>query len=217
MINIKDLYFEYPKSNFKFHVPHLQIEPGSKLAIIGPSGSGKTTLLNLISAISVPSKGEIVVDGVNLDSLNDATRRNYRISRIGFVFQDFELIEYLNLIDNILLSYRINPSLNLTMDVKKRAQELAESMGLGDKLTRNVTKLSQGEKQRAAICRSLLTEPPLILADEPTGNLDPDNKNHVLEILFNYSDENKSTLIIVTHDHTLLEGFDRVIDLQDFN
>jgi len=217
MISINNLYFEYPKSDFKFHIPQVNIESGSKAAIIGPSGYGKTTLLNLISGISNPLKGHINFDGVDLTTLSEAARRNFRITNIGFVFQNFELVEYLNLIDNILLSYRINPSLSLTNEIKSRAEEIADKMGLGDKLKRNVNKLSQGEMQRVAICRALLAGPKLLLADEPTGNLDPDNKDLTIEILFKYSEENNATLITVTHDHSILGGFDKIIDLQTFH
>ncbi len=217
MISIEKLYFEYPKSDFKFHIAELAIESGSRAAIIGPSGYGKTTLLNLLSGISTPLKGNINVDGVEITNLNEAARRNFRISNIGFVFQNFELVEYLNLLDNILLSYRINPSLSLTNEIKSRAEEIADKMGLGDKLKRNVNKLSQGEMQRLAICRALLAGPKLLLADEPTGNLDPDNKDLTIRILFKYSEENNATLITVTHDHSILDGFDKIIDLQTFH
>jgi len=118
--------------------------------------------------------------------------------------------------ENILLAYRINPALALDAEVRKRADELADSLGLADKLKRRVEQLSQGEKQRVAIARALLPEPKMILADEPTGNLDPDNKRRIIDILFEQAEQSKATLVVVTHDHSLLDGFDRVIDFAQF-
>lgn len=216
MIKIRELYFEYPGSDFKFSISKLDIKGGAKVAVIGPSGYGKTTFLNLLSGISTPVKGEIEVDSEDIGSLSDSERRSFRISKIGFVFQNFELVEYLTILDNILLPYRINPSLTLTGEVRSRARALSEKMGLSDKLKRNVTKLSQGEMQRVAICRALLTEPRLLLADEPTGNLDPTNKELTIQTLFDYAERHESTLVTVTHDHSLLSGFDSVIDLESY-
>ncbi len=213
MINIQDLSFEYPGSGFKLDISELQIPKGIKAAVIGPSGYGKTTFLNLVSGIFTPSRGKVEIDEMVISALPDAERRSFRISNIGFVFQNFELVEYLTVIDNILLPYRINTSLKLTPEVRSRAEELGNKMGLGDKLRRNVTKLSQGEMQRSAVCRALVTGPDILLADEPTGNLDPENKEHTMRTLFDYSVESGSTLIMVTHDHGLLGGFDTVIDL----
>jgi len=216
MIKIRELYFEYPGSDFTLSIAELDIKRGAKTAVIGPSGYGKTTFLNLLSGISTPTKGDIEIDSRNIGSLSDSERRSFRISRIGFVFQNFELVEYLTILDNILLPYRINPSLKLTGEVRSRAEDLAEKMGLSDKLKRNVTKLSQGEMQRVAICRALLTGPGLLLADEPTGNLDPRNKELTIEALFDYAEQNESTLVTVTHDHSLLGGFDSVVDLRSY-
>lgn len=214
MIEINDLTFEYPGSDFRFNLNSLNIKSGKKVALIGPSGYGKTTLLNLISGILEPIKGTIHLNGTEVTKLADSQRRNFRITNIGFVFQNFELIEYLNVLDNILLSYRINPSLSMNREVIDRAETISEQLGLGDKLKRNVGKLSQGEMQRVAICRAILNNPKIILADEPTGNLDPRNKEKIIEILFDYSSRENATLITVTHDHSLLKGFDEVLDMQ---
>jgi putative ABC transport system ATP-binding protein len=132
------------------------------------------------------------------------------------VFQDFELLDYLNVYDNILHPYRITDALNLESSVKQRARLMAQEMGIGDKLERGSTDLSQGEKQRAAICRALLPQPKLILADEATGNLDPENKTRILDLLFRSVKEHDTTLLAVTHDYELLERFDRVFDFKDF-
>ena len=216
MIEIQQLKFRYPRSEFELVVDQLSVEAGEKVAVVGPSGSGKTTLLNLIAGIAVPKKGTLSVNGQTLSKMSDRDRRNFRIANIGMVFQQFELIEYLKTVDNIILPYLINNSLDNRTDLRQRATSLAQQVGLGEKLKRHPGRLSQGEQQRVAICRALVTEPRLILADEPTGNLDPKNKTTILNILFEQCNKNKQTLIVVTHDMNILDGFDRVIDFEQF-
>jgi len=216
VIRIHGLQFGYPGGDFRLTVPAFSVDAGEKVAVIGPSGSGKTTLLNLIAGILTPRQGAIRVDGVGVSELADAERRSFRITSIGFVFQDFELLDYLNVLDNILHPYRITAALTLSREVRTRAGRLAEQMGIGDKLKRGAEDLSQGEKQRTAICRALLAEPKLILADEATGNLDPENKSRILDLLFETVTDQKATLLAVTHDHELLPRFDRTVDFQGF-
>ena len=216
MINIRELNFYYRAGEFRLTMPEFQVANGEKVAVIGPSGSGKTTLLNLVAGIITPMSGSVTVGETSVDQLNDAGRRDFRISNIGFVFQDFELLDYLNVLDNILHPYRITKALKLDKAVCTRAADLARDMGLGDKLKRNSEDLSHGEKQRVAICRALLPHPKLILADEATGNLDPDNKTLILDLLFEAVADHDATLLAVTHDHELLSRFDRVVDFQQF-
>ena len=216
MIEIRNLAFSYPTGNFVLQIPEFSLEKHEKIAVIGPSGTGKTTLLNLIAGIITLSRGSIRVNNTSVDQLSDAQRRQFRITQIGFVFQDFELLDYLNVNDNILHPYRITKALHLDLAVRERARMLAEEMGIGDKLKRRANDLSQGEKQRAAICRALLPHPKLILADEATGNLDPENKTRILDLLFRAVEEHDTTLLAVTHDHELLKRFDRVVDFSDF-
>jgi len=216
MINIRQLEFHYQIGGFRLSIPEFSVERGERLAVIGPSGSGKTTLLNLIAGIIIPERGTIGVNNVKVGELNDAGRRDFRITHIGFVFQDFELLDYLSILDNILHPYRISGALTLNKKVHAHAAALAQEMGIGDKLTRRPNDLSQGEKQRAAICRALLPQPKLILADEATGNLDPDNKTLILDLLFRAVEDYNTTLLTVTHDHELLKRFDRVVDFKDF-
>ena len=216
MIEIRSLEFGYRQGEFRLEIPTLDVGAGEKVAVIGPSGCGKTTLLHLIAGILLPSAGSIQVSDVRVDELSDAARRDFRIQQVGFVFQDFELLEYLDVRDNVLHPYRINRSLELDAGVRERARALARQTEIEDKLGRYVTRLSQGEKQRVAICRALITRPRLLLADEATGNLDPRNKQRVMKILFDYVDEQRAALLAVTHDHDLLGGFDRVVDFADF-
>lgn len=217
VIRVRDLEFRYPEGEFCLRVPDLEIAQGSQVAFIGPSGCGKTTLLNLIAGITVPRSGQIESSGIEITNLSDGERRAFRIKQVGLVFQEFELLDYLNVLDNILLPYRINPSLAMDATVKERVAGLARDFGIADKLRRYPRRLSQGERQRVAVCRAVLTEPPLLLADEPTGNLDPVNTEHVLDIVFGYAKRAGATLLIVTHDHTLLSRFERVIDFKDFH
>jgi ABC-type lipoprotein export system ATPase subunit len=216
VIQIQSLEFAYPNQEFRLEIPELRVESGEKLAVIGPSGSGKTTLLNLIAGILTVRRGTVRVDEIEVSRLDDAARRDFRITRIGFVFQDFDLLDYLNVLDNILHPYRITRALRLDGRVRHRAAALARDLGIGDKLKRPVDRLSQGEKQRAAICRALLPRPKLILADEATGNLDPRNKGHILDLLFESVEAHGASLLAVTHDHELLHRFDRVVDFGKF-
>ncbi len=216
MIRIQSLAFQHQEGEFRLRVPELTVAESEKVAVIGPSGSGKTTLLNLIAGILIPKTGTVGVNHMPVSSLPDADRRDFRITTIGFVFQDFELLDYLNVLDNILHPYRITRALVLDKQVRTRAMTLAEHMGLGDKLERFTNDLSQGEKQRVAICRALLPQPKVILADEATGNLDPENKKVILDLLFKSVQDHHATLLAVTHDHELLKQFDRVIDFQTF-
>ena len=151
----------------------------------------------------------------DLGGLTDGQRRAFRARRVGFVFQSFALLDYLTARENILYPYRIVRSLRLDTDARQRAVRLAEACGIGGKLDRHPGALSQGEQQRVAICRALVTCPSLILADEATGNLDPETKTVILDLLFERAAEAGATLLAVTHDHELLARFDRVIDFAD--
>ena len=216
MITLDHLDFEYAQTGFRLFVESLEIAKGEKVAVVGPSGSGKTTLLNLISGILQPHSGIVTVDEVDVSSLSDAERRDFRIANVGFVFQQFELISYLNVAENIRLAYLINSSLVASSETSDRVQQLAEAVGIQDKLRRPVHQLSQGEQQRVAICRALLANPKLILADEPTGNLDPENKLRILDVLFDQVERGGQTLLAVTHDMAIVDRFDRKIDFRNF-
>jgi ABC-type lipoprotein export system ATPase subunit len=217
VVSISELEFRYREGDFRLVIPELAVGRDTTAAFIGPSGSGKTTLLNLIAGIALPQAGRVVTEGVEVTALPDSERRDFRIARVGLVFQEFELLEYLSVLDNILLPYRINPALRLDGEVRDRARGLADRVDITDKLNRYPGKLSQGERQRVAVCRAVLTEPSLLLADEPTGNLDPVNKWRVLDILFDYAERTDTTLVAVTHDQEILDRFQRVVDFSQFH
>ena len=217
MIELRDLHFRYPGSEFALSLDALTVATGETVAIVGPSGSGKTTLLNLVAGLALPQVGEVRVGGEVLSNQGDRARRSFRINRIGMVFQAFELLEYLNVLDNILLPLRIGAGLKVTREARERARWLADHVGIGGKLRRYPQQLSQGERQRVAVSRALLLRPRLVLADEPTGNLDPSNKGLVLDLLLDYVADNGATLLTVTHDHELLSRFNRVLDISDIN
>ncbi len=216
MIRLAELTFRYPGTPFQLDVPDLRIGRGERAAIIGPSGSGKTTLLRLISGIVTPKAGRVVTNGVSVGDLSDAERRAFRLRNVGLVFQEFELLEYLSVLDNVLLPFRLDGTLPGRAKARERAIELAQRVGLERELNRRPASLSQGERQRVAVCRALITRPPIVLADEPTGNLDPRTGGRVLDELIEFAAADGATLMVVTHDHGLLGRFERVIDLAEF-
>jgi putative ABC transport system ATP-binding protein len=216
MIAVNNMLFRYRGNGFELRIPDLVIMKGEKVAIVGPSGTGKTTLINLLAGILVPESGSIKMEGLDFADLAVEDRQDFRAVRIGLVFQEFELLEYLKVLDNILLPYRISPVLELDKAVIQRARQLAQDVGLGNKLHRFPRYLSQGERQRSAVCRALVTRPALLFGDEPTGNLDPRNRDHVMDILFDYCDKTEAPLIVVTHDAELIQRFDRSINVSEF-
>ncbi len=213
MIEIEGLEFAYPAGGFRLRVASLRVSPGETAAIVGPSGCGKTTLLHLVAGILLPREGILRVDGFEPAREPDAARRRFRITRMGLVFQEFELLEYLSARENILLPYRVNPALRLDAAVRASAGALADRLGIGPLLDRPPRRLSQGERQRVAIARALVARPRLVLADEPTGNLDPATGRAIVEVILERARESGAGVLAVTHDPALLDRFDRVIDL----
>lgn len=216
MIRVTDLVFRYPGTPFRLDVPQWEVAAGEQVAIVGPSGSGKTTLLHLLAGILTPQQGRIEMDGRDLCPLSDAARRNFRATQVGLVFQRFELIDYLTVAGNILLPYSINLTLRRDATVRQRLVTLAQRTGIEHLLRRPVQRLSQGEQQRVAICRALINQPRWILADEPTGNLDPENKRTIVELLQQQALESGATLIMVTHDVSSVAQFPRQVDFRDW-
>lgn len=215
ILQIRDLHFQYPASDFKIEISDIKITQGSKIAISGKSGSGKTTLIHLISGILKPQSGEILFYNKSITDMNDKEIRKHRISNIGFIFQEFELLEYLNVMDNLVLPYKINKSLVLDAEIKDKAKEIANRIGIGNKLDQHPKQLSGGERQRLAIARALITSPPLIIADEPTGNLDEKTSNIVMDEITDQVSYTNSTLIMISHNNELISSFDETIDIQE--
>ena len=215
ILQIRDLHFQYPASDFKIEISNIKITQGSKIAISGKSGSGKTTLIHLISGILKPQSGEILFFDKSITDMNDKEIRKHRISNIGFIFQEFELLDYLNVMDNLVLPYKINKSLSIDEEIKNKAKEIANRIGIGNKLDQHPKQLSGGERQRLAIARALITSPPLIIADEPTGNLDNKTSNIVMDEITDQVSYTNSTLIMISHNNELISSFDEIIDIQE--
>jgi putative ABC transport system ATP-binding protein len=215
LISLHDVRFHRGEGHesFRLELADLSIEPGECVACIGPSGSGKTTLLHLICGVLMPTSGEIRVLGHTLHSMPEPTRRELRLNRIGMVFQEFELLEYLTAADNITIGARLAGGRDAKV-LRERALSLADAAGVRHVLDRKPHRMSQGERQRVAICRALVNEPPLILGDEPTGNLDPGATGRVVEILLQQARRTGATLLVATHNHAVLSRFDRVLDME---
>jgi putative ABC transport system ATP-binding protein len=189
----------------------LSVPRGQFLAIMGASGSGKSTLLGLLAGLDAPTEGEVLVDGTEISQLPEDRLAQVRGTKIGFVFQSYQLIPTLTALENVLLPYELNAN----GDGKKRAASLLETVGLADRLHHYPVQLSGGEQQRVALARAFVLEPPIVLADEPTGNLDSSNGQHVLDLLTDRQREASTTLVLVTHDKQIADRADRRIYLRD--
>ncbi|MCS1411007.1 MAG: putative ABC transporter ATP-binding protein [Verrucomicrobia subdivision 3 bacterium] len=211
-ISLQEVSFGYTADHCLFMIPSLEVEAGSAVGVIGPSGAGKTSLLNLLAGILAPSSGRVVLGETVIHALSDSERRSFRNARIGMVFQDFRLLDYLSVQDNMLLPFLIGDGRTVTPATQQRMKDLMTELELTSRIKALPGQLSQGERQRVAIGRALLSSPRLILADEPTGNLDARNKGRIKELLLRCCRGEAVTLVMVTHDGGLLEGFDRVID-----
>lgn len=189
---------------------NLLIERGQTVALLGRSGSGKSTLLNLISGMDLPDSGEIVVDGTPVSALDERARTLFRRRNVGFVFQFFNLIPTLTVLENLLLPLELNGRAD-----ENRARDLLTAVSLADRADTFPDLLSGGEQQRIAIARSLVHDPPVVLADEPTGNLDSETGEQIVELLLGAVRENRKTLLMVTHSHELAARADRTLTLRD--
>ncbi len=208
MIRITDLDFSYGHERFAFRLKQLDIRSGEKVALIGPSGYGKTTLLRIIAGI-VPFQADSFSIG-DTDWVEAPERKKVQKRReeFGIVFQDFKLLPYLTVLENILINA---PTLG-----KEEALKVLDDLKIKDKAKSYPKQLSQGEQQRVAIARALIKKPKVLLADEPTGNLDPETKDRAKSLIFEQCNATKSTLLFITHDMDLLEGFDRVLNCKEF-
>jgi putative ABC transport system ATP-binding protein len=189
-----------------------RITKGRFAFIVGPSGSGKSTLLYLLGALDRPSSGSILVEGQDLTAMSEAEQNSYRRDRVGFIFQSFNLISNLTAIDNVLVPFLPR---GVQPEMKDRAAELLRGVGLGDRLDHRPYQMSGGEQQRVAIARALIKDPILVLADEPTGELDSKTGDEIYRILRRLQSQRQTTLVVVTHDRRFITPGDLVLEIQD--
>lgn len=207
LIKINNLNKEFGKVKALNNI-NLSVYEGEWLAIMGPSGSGKSTLLNILSLMDTPSSGEYILDNENLEQMDEEQKITLRREKIGLVFQQFHLIPYLNALENVMLSQYYHSSVD-----EEDAKMVLEKVGLSHRLTHLPSQLSGGEQQRVCIARALINNPELLLADEPTGNLDEANEQTVLQTLQKLKNEGK-TIVLITHNPDLAKFADRTLILQ---
>jgi putative ABC transport system ATP-binding protein len=185
------------------------IRRGESVAVVGPSGAGKSTLLALLAGLDLPSSGHVTLDGANLSELDEDGRARIRAENVGFVFQSFHLVPSLNALENVMLPLELAGN----RDARTVSKEIIRKVGLGDRWSHYPAQLSGGEKQRVAIARAFATEPAVLFADEPTGNLDARTGATILELMFELNRNSSTTLVLVSHDTALAERCDRIISL----
>ena len=186
------------------------VEQGTTLSIIGPSGSGKTTLLGLCAGLDVPTKGTISLMSFKLNAMDEDDRAYMRNQFVGFVFQNFQLLSTLTALENVMVPLELRGERNVAI----KAKELLGRVGLGDRLHHYPLQLSGGEQQRVAMARAFITAPKILFADEPTGNLDEENASHITDLLFGMNREEKTTLILVTHNLELAQRTERILQMK---
>jgi len=216
-IEIRGLEFSYPSSPPIINIQEIQIAEGDKVFLYGPSGHGKSTLLNLLAGVLDSKIGELNVLGMNLTKLSQGKKDLLRGAEIGYIFQIFNLIPYLNLKENIVLPCLINKKRAHGMDYNQQADELITTLGLAKHIHKPVTDLSIGQQQRVAAARALIGNPKLVIADEPTSSLDEKNTEEFMNLLVKEWDKRKFTLIFVSHDERLRKYFDTTISLPSIN
>lgn len=189
----------------------LEIPDKQRVAIVGPSGSGKSTLLGLIAGLDRPTSGSIMLNGVEISTMRESVLARFRRDHIGYIFQSFHLIPTLTALENVLVPLEL-AGMN---EAQERATELLVTVGLGERLHHYPVQLSGGEQQRVAVARAFACRPPILLADEPTGNLDSATGEHMMQLLHSLHRDYGTTLVLVTHDHSIASSMERVITLRD--
>jgi len=190
----------------------LQIFPGEMVAIMGPSGSGKSTLMNMIGCLDSPTSGEYYLDSLLVSDLHDDDLAIVRNQKIGFVFQKYNLLPRIDAIENVALPLRYSEN---TSSMRQRAEAALQSVGLGDRMRHKPNELSGGQQQRVAIARALVNAPAILLADEPTGNLDSQSGKEIMELLMKLNQQQNTTIVLVTHDPTVATHAQRIVQLFD--
>lgn len=208
-ITLRGLHKEYETASALRGVD-MEIAKGLWCSIVGSSGSGKTTLLNIIGGLDSPTRGEVFIDGVNLGSLNENSLARFRREKIGFIFQQSHLIPYLGSVDNVMLAQFFH-----SITDEAEAVEALKRVGLGHRLNHRPSQLSGGEQQRVCIARALINSPSILLADEPTGNLDRENTRLILELLKRLHEEEHFTIILITHDPYVSRWAQRILTMED--
>tara|TARA_B100000683_G_scaffold75951_1_gene74967 strand:- start:8343 stop:8969 length:627 start_codon:yes stop_codon:yes gene_type:complete len=208
MLKTESVIFTYD-GLFKFNFPDIQLNNGDSLLVLGDSGVGKTTFIQILAGLLKPTSGQIHLDSVNYNKLSSKEMDQFRGRRIGMIFQNPHFVRNLNLLDNLLLSLYLSKNIQ----DKKRVAQLLNELGLGNKLDSMPEDLSQGEQQRASIALSVIKQPDLILADEPTSSLDDVNCQRIIKLLKEQAEKNKSKLIIITHDNRIKTQFNKSITL----
>ena len=218
-IEVRNLVYAFPDNPQKqvLNISEWTVDSGERLFVHGPSGTGKSTLLNVLGGILCGKQGEVRVLGERVDVMSGHQRDRFRASHIGYVFQQFNLIPYLNAVDNIQLAAYFNKS-GTKKGLNKRIDEMLDSLLIPhEERTRSIAKLSVGQRQRIAIARAMINEPGLLIADEPTSSLDADSRGQFLSLLKAAVDEHNSTLLLVSHDMGLAEHFNRQLSLASIN
>jgi lipoprotein-releasing system ATP-binding protein len=211
--NINKIYGTTVKTQVLTDI-NLNFEKGSFSSVIGQSGSGKSTLLNIIGTLDKPTSGDVIINGINTTKMTKNQLAILRNQTMGFVFQFHYLLPEFTALENVLMPYRIGGA-PITKDVKERAIELMHIVGLEKVINNNATKMSGGQQQRTAVARALLNDPAIILADEPTGNLDSVSTENVYNLLREINDKFGTTFIVITHDRHIAEKADRIIEIAD--
>lgn len=194
------------------HVPRFSMQAKDQMALRGESGTGKTTLLHLIAGILKADEGKILLDGQDLQSLNESERDQLRANQIGYIFQTFNLLQGYTCLENVLLGMTFGPGSD-----RDYASDLLQKVGMGERLHHYPKQLSTGQQQRVAVARALANRPKLVLADEPTGNLDSQHATTALELIRRVCKENEAALLLVSHDQHILNSFDSCLDLASIN
>ncbi len=217
LIHLSSVTKEYPLGNTTVHALRgvdLTVSKGDFMSIVGPSGSGKTTLLNIIGCIDQATSGSVVIDGQEITTMNDKQITDLRLYKIGFIFQTFNLIPVLNVIENVEFPLLLMKTFSKT-EVRSRAERLIEAVGLSEHSQHRPAELSGGQRQRVAIARALVTQPAIILADEPTANLDSETGNQILELMRDLNQKEHTTFIFSTHDHNVLAYAKKIVKIKD--